>query len=284
LGVGTAVLTVRPRQAFGNPAFPVPLSSSRIGPLLASRNGQYSVVGAAQSKRDPTQLREWLMKARGYTVLARDGRRVGAFIELAGPGGERIAIRHDGVFLWRRRVLPITTVAKVFPKERAVLLNIDRHTLGSTPAARDAVVDPPVPAGEVADPPREWRELVERYIPPRESELDQADPERADVANNPSPDTAGLERALTDVASPPTTERATSNESSAARHLLFLSTSRGYVLVELDGSPPPLGQKIRVQEEQGSFLVAKLGPSPLPNDPRVCAYLERSREIDEPNP
>jgi hypothetical protein len=23
----------------------------------------------------------------------------------------------------------------------------------------------------------------------------------------------------------------------------------------------------------GSFLVAKLGPSPLPNDDRICAYL-----------
>ena len=68
------------------------------------------------------------------------------------------------------------------------------------------------------------------------------------------------------------------------RHLLFLSTSRGYVLVELDGSSPPLGQKIQVQEEPGSFLVAKLGPSPFPNDPRVCAYLEQNRDGDVPNP
>ena len=70
-----------------------------------------------------------------------------------------------------------------------------------------------------------------------------------------------------------------------ASHVTYCSsTSRGYALVELDGSPPPLGQTIRVQEEQGSFLVAKMGPSPLPNDPRVCAYLEQNREIDEPNP
>jgi hypothetical protein len=172
-------------------------------------------------------------------------------------------------------VLPITTVANVFPKERAVLLNIDRHTLGSTTAAGDAVVGPPLPADEGADPSMEWQERIERYISPGESEPDQADAERADAAS-PSAETAGLERPLSDAAPQPTTERVTSDERSAARHLLFLSTSRGYVLVELEGSPPPLGQKIQVQEEPGSFLVAKLSPSPLPNDPRTCAYLEQT--------
>jgi hypothetical protein len=232
-------------------------------------------VGAAHSGSDPGQLRERLTRARGYAVLGRDGRRVGAFIKLAGPGGERIAIRHDGVFLWRRRLLPITTVANVFPKERAVLLNIDRRTLGSTTAAGDAVVGPPLPADEGAGPSREWQERIERYISPGESEPDQADAERADAAS-PSAETAGLERPLSDAAPQPTTERVTSDERSAAGHLLFLSTSRGYVLVELEGSPPPLGQKIQVQGEPGSFLVAKLGPSPLPNDPRTCAYLEQT--------
>jgi hypothetical protein len=231
-------------------------------------------VGAAQSGSDPGQLRERLARARGYAVLGRDGRRVGAFIELAGRGGERIAIRRDGVFLWRRRLLPITTVANVFPKERAVLLNIDRDTLGSTTAAGDALVGLSQPADDDADPPREWQERIERYISPGESEHDQANAERADAARSPPAETARLERPLTDEAHQETTERVICDERSAAGHLLFLSTSRGYVLVELEGSPPPLGQKIQVQEEPGSFLVAKLGPSPLPNDPRVCAYLE----------
>src|SRR5690348_17744565 len=114
------------------------------------------------------------MRARGYAVLARDGRRVGAFIELAGPGGERIAIRHDGVFLWRRGVLPITTVANVLPRERTVLLNIDPHTVDSNPAADDAVVDPPFPADERAAPSREWRERVQSYISPGATEPDQS--------------------------------------------------------------------------------------------------------------
>jgi hypothetical protein len=216
--------------------------------------------------------------------LARDGRRVGAFIELAGPGGERIAIRRDGFFLWRRRVLPITTVANVFPKERAVLLNIDRHTLGSTTAPGDAVVGESLPADEDADASRELHERIERYISPGKSQPEQANAERADAASIPSADTSGLERPPKDAAPQPTTEHLTNDERSAARHLLFLSTSRGYVLVELDGSPPPLGQKIQVQEEPGPFLVAKLGPSPLPNDPRVCAYLEQNRDSDVPNP
>ena len=231
-------------------------------------------MGAAQSGSDPGQLRERLTRARGYAVLGRHGRRVGTFIELAGPGSERIAIRRDGVFLWRRRLLPVTTVANVFPKERAVLLNIDRDTLGSTTAAGDALVGRSHPADDDADPPREWQERIERYISPGESEHDQANAERAGAARSPSAETARLERPLTDEAHQETAERVIGDERSAAGHLLYLSTSRGYVLVELEGSPPPLGQKIQVQEEPGSFLVAKLGPSPLPNDPRVCAYLE----------
>ena len=37
---------------------------------------------------------------------------------------------------------------------------------------------------------------------------------------------------------------------------------------------PPLGRGIEMPEQAVSFLVTKLGPSPLPNDPRICAYLE----------
>ena len=233
-------------------------------------------MGAAESGSDPGQLRERLTRARGYAVLGRDGRRVGAFIKLAGPGGERIAIRRDGVFLWRRRLLPITTVANVFPKERAVLLKIDRDTLDSTTAAGDALVGPSHPADDDADPPRELHERIERYISPGEGEHVQANAERAGAARSPSAETARLERPRTDEAHQETAERVIGDERSAAGHLLFLSTSRGYVLVERDGSPPPLGQKIQVQP--GSFLVAKLGPSPLPNDPRVCAYLEQNRD------
>jgi hypothetical protein len=55
---------------------------------------------------------------RDTPLAPGEGRQVGVFIELAGPGAERIAIRQEGVLLWRRRLLPITTVASVFPEQR----------------------------------------------------------------------------------------------------------------------------------------------------------------------
>jgi len=201
---------------------------------------------------------------------------VGVFIKLAGPGGERIAIRHDGVLLWRRRLLPITTVASVFPEQRAVVLNLDRRTLGSTMAVPDAVAATPLSAEEGADFSGEWQERIARYVSPGKSEADQANADRADAASKPSAESAGLERPVMGAARQPTPEPTQSDQRSAARHLLFVSSSRGYALVELEGPPPPLGQDIEVPEHPGSFLVAKLGPSPLPNDPRICAYLEQT--------
>ena len=201
---------------------------------------------------------------------------MGVFIKLAGPGGERIAIRHDGVLLWRRRLLPITTVASVFPEQRAVVLNLDRRTLASTMAVPDAVAATPLSAEEGADFSGEWQERIARYVSPGKSEADQASADRVDAASKPSAESAGLERPVTGAARQPTPEPAQSDQRSAARHLLFVSSSRGYALVELEGPPPPLGQDIEVPEQPGSFLVAKLGPSPLPNDPRICAYLEQT--------
>jgi len=58
-------------------------------------------------------------------------------------------------------------------------------------------------------------------------------------------------------------------------HLLFIGTSGGYVLLKGDGPPPPLGPRVEVPGQAGGFSVMKVGRSPLPNDPRSCAYLER---------
>ena len=174
-----------------------------------------------------------LEAARGYGVFDRRGTRIGAFIELTGPGGDRIAIRHEGVFVWRRRVVPITNVAKVLPDRRTVVLTIDGHALAGTeaqptpvPGASDIVEKAPRSSGD-------WQERIERYIAPAESQ--------------------------------------------AERHLLFISTSRGYALVEQEGPPPPLGRGVELPEQAVSFFVAKLGRSPLPNDPRICAYLEPTK-------
>ncbi|MFN2627704.1 MAG: hypothetical protein ABR569_03585 [Gaiellaceae bacterium] len=55
-------------------------------------------------------------------------------------------------------------------------------------------------------------------------------------------------------------------------YLVFVWSPHGYELREREGEPPPLGDEI---EEEGTLLnVAKLGPSPLPGDSRLCAYLQ----------
>jgi hypothetical protein len=97
-------------------------------------------VGASRNERGNVLSR--LASADGYTVFDRRGRRVGTFIELAGASGEEIAIRHDAVFLWHRRVLPLTTVATVFPEHGAVVLNVDRRA-ASTPVGVRPVADTP---------------------------------------------------------------------------------------------------------------------------------------------
>jgi hypothetical protein len=58
------------------------------------------------------------------------------------------------------------------------------------------------------------------------------------------------------------------------KHLLFVSRPTGYVLVERDGEPPQRGSRIDLEDGGGSFVVSKLGPSPLPHDDRPCAYLQ----------
>jgi hypothetical protein len=149
-------------------------------------------------------------------------------------------------------LLPITTVASVSPDRRAVVLTIDRRLLSSTSAAPDAIAGPPPSVEEAADLSSQWQNRVARYLSAGEAEPDQANGNRADQASKQ-----------------PT-------ERKAARHLLFVSTSRGYLLVEQEGPPPPLGQGIEIPEESGSFRVAKLGRSPLPDDLRICAYLEQT--------
>jgi hypothetical protein len=57
----------------------------------------------------------------------------------------------------------------------------------------------------------------------------------------------------------------------AASHLLFVPTPKRYVLVERDGSPPPEGSPLELDE--GRFLVVKVGRSPFPDESRDCAFL-----------
>jgi hypothetical protein len=53
--------------------------------------------------------------------------------------------------------------------------------------------------------------------------------------------------------------------------LVFLSKPTGYELHEHEGDPPPVGAQI--EEDDVRMRVLKVAPSPLPGDPRRCAYV-----------
>jgi hypothetical protein len=64
--------------------------------------------------------------------------------------------------------------------------------------------------------------------------------------------------------------------AGGAEHLLFVPVDESYVLVAGKGDPPDVGTWLnRNLSSKHVFLVQKVGPSPLPDDSRRCAYLER---------
>jgi hypothetical protein len=230
-----------------------------------------TLVGMS-SGSDPAQIRAMLATAQGYAVFDREGTRIGAFIEVTGAGNDRIAIRHEGVFVWRRRLLPVTSVATVIPDKRAVVLTVDGHALAEpgTPS-----ILAPETSAIVEEHPRssDWRVRLESYVGSGESRADQDDPNWG-AEHEPSPDADEEPPAMAREVDHPTPEPGRSDQRTAERHLLFVSTPGGYVLVEREGPPPSVGRGVELPEQAVSFLVTKVGPSPLPNDSRICAYLE----------
>ena len=55
-------------------------------------------------------------------------------------------------------------------------------------------------------------------------------------------------------------------------YLLFVGTPAGYELHEREGQPPEVGTE--VDEDGTRGRVSKIAPSPLPGDPRPCAYIQ----------
>jgi hypothetical protein len=53
-------------------------------------------------------------------------------------------------------------------------------------------------------------------------------------------------------------------------YLLFVWSPAGYTLRELDGDLPQVGQEL--DEGGNTIVISKIGASPLPGDPRPCAY------------
>jgi hypothetical protein len=210
-------------------------------------------AAAAPSGDDRNRVRELLGAAQQYAVLEPRGKRIGAFIGLVGAGAE-FAIRHDGIFLWRRRVLPITMVAKVLPEQRAVVLKVDKRALERTNGGSTSVAGISN-SGDEGAADDAWQERIARYVSVGNGGGDENDGEDGER---------------------PIEAKQRSDQQADERHLLFVSTSRGYQLVERDGPPPAAFGDVTVPGHEGLFRVVKVAASPLPNDPRVCAYVQQT--------
>jgi hypothetical protein len=57
-----------------------------------------------------------------------------------------------------------------------------------------------------------------------------------------------------------------------AGYLLFVARPSGYELREEAGDPPAVGSE--VEADNMKLRVTKIAPSPLPDDPRLCAYVQ----------
>jgi hypothetical protein len=62
----------------------------------------------------------------------------------------------------------------------------------------------------------------------------------------------------------------------ADQHLLFVSKPTGYELMAREGEPPAVGSNVELDGQDGSWIVSRISPSPMPGDKRPCAYLQQS--------
>jgi hypothetical protein len=60
--------------------------------------------------------------------------------------------------------------------------------------------------------------------------------------------------------------------SRDGKYLLFVWKPSGYELREAEGEVPGVGSE--VEQDDTTLRVTKVAPSPLPGDPRLCAYLQ----------
>jgi hypothetical protein len=149
--------------------------SSPAGPTPASEHGERHLAVVPTSPRDEDTrppdisgrhaLIERLAAAEGAAVYNAEGKQLGLFSEVVGAGSE-VAIRHDGAFVWRRRVLPVATVEAVLPEHGArgaVVLNIaDKRLEHAADTPTSASDEEPAEHYLLFVPTAEGYELVER--------------------------------------------------------------------------------------------------------------------------
>jgi hypothetical protein len=202
-----------------------------------------------------------LQEASGYRVFDLRGRRIGFVIGLADDpesGEQRLAIRRDGVFLWRRRLLPLEAVENADAVRSLVVVDEEREPADQATSHEATTAGGPAPGSrDEAEPSLLCR--LEHYTRPEN---------RADVGE--------ADRVLDEA------EHPAQGPSLPSHHLRFVSAPSGYRLSDREGEPPTVGTRISGTDAPEPLVVVKLGPSPLPNDPRVCAFLERDNPFAPP--
>ena len=58
----------------------------------------------------------------------------------------------------------------------------------------------------------------------------------------------------------------------SGKYLLFVWKPSGYELREAEGELPSVGSEVEADDQ--TQRVSKVAPSPLPNDSRLCVYLQ----------
>jgi hypothetical protein len=87
---------------------------------------------------------------------------------------------------------------------------------------------------------------------------------------------SALEGELASVSGTATSE---SDAGVLRSHLVFAQLEQRYELVERDGALPGPNAMLRLPEIcEASFVVSRVGRSPLPNDPRRCAFVQLVHE------
>ena len=61
------------------------------------------------------------------------------------------------------------------------------------------------------------------------------------------------------------------NNDERTGYLLFVPSPQGYRIEERNGRVPERDERVEI--DGVAFLVSRVGASPLPQDPRPCAYL-----------
>ncbi len=122
-----------PDAVGGHPAEPG--SELRFSPVDQGIGDQ----GVEQSLRRQAELGRLLSAAAGYRVVGGDGTHVGWLdhvrYEQHADHPDEIVVRRRGLLLKRRRVFPFSGVETVRPRERTVVLRLDRAMIERSPSA-----------------------------------------------------------------------------------------------------------------------------------------------------